>query len=285
MIIAKFLKCVGKITLVFFNRSPTQDEENNRRSLKKELKNIIDNEQDKSVEEWYSTIFEPFYENIFKKFIPLLDDHTLPESTNIYNRFINFNGGTLFSQNSDDAYSYLFHYKHPEITKEDIKKYKIDTQILDNYKAFCNYLKKEKIKCGIDIVLSSFENRIGNYTLREYFFVKYFIKILPNFFDDFFNDAIILNSFTKLIIYDKKLINFEGIAGKTEILERYNIINYDEGKIKAQIIGTLIRKINYVVNYEISISHCFCNTKHEIQLSEYANSLIIFTQEIGRAHV
>ena len=199
----------------------------------------------------------------------------------VYNRFLNFNGGSLFSPSSDDAYSYLFNFKQPVLDDQDIDANHIDLTILENYKAFCHYLEKEKIKCGIDIVLNSFESRIGNYTLRDYFFIKYFIKILPNNFDSFFNDAIILNAFTKLIIYDKKLINFDGVGNKTEILDNYNIQDYDESQIKAKIFGTVIRKLNYVVNYEISISNSFCNSKHEIQLSEYTNALIVFTQVLG----
>ena len=279
-LIIQFFKYRSKISVCFFNTEPFGEEETKRKKLKQELKKICGKKSYKNLKEWYKNIFKEF-KSIFSKYVPLLSDPNMSPVYSVYNRFLDFNGGSLFSPSSDDAYSYLFHFKPPELEDQDIEANHIDFAILENYKAFCHYIEKEKIKCGIDIVLSSFDSRIGNYTLRDYFFVKYFIKILPNNFDSFFNDAIILNAFTKLIIYDKKLINFDGVGDKTEILDTYNIQDYDESQIKAKIFGTVIRKLNNVVNYEISISSSFCNTKHEIQLSEYTNALIIFTQVLG----
>ena len=279
-LIILFLKYRTKFSVCFFNSEPFGEEETKRKILKKELKKVSGKQSYKNVQEWYKNIFTRF-KTIFTKYEPLLSDPNMSPVYSVYNRFLNFNGGSLFSPSSDDAYSYLFNFKQPVLDDQDIDANHIDLTILENYKAFCHYLEKEKIKCGIDIVLNSFESRIGNYTLRDYFFIKYFIKILPNNFDSFFNDAIILNAFTKLIIYDKKLINFDGVGNKTEILDNYNIQDYDESQIKAKIFGTVIRKLNYVVNYEISISNSFCNSKHEIQLSEYTNALIVFTQVLG----
>ena len=115
----------------------------------------------KNKDDWFKRIFTNFT-SFFDKFASVLIDPSLPYSASVYNRFISFNDGQLFSPRSDDAYSYLFYHKPPELTDEEIEKFQISKEILDNYKAFCLYIGKEKIKWGIDLFLNSVNDSFGN---------------------------------------------------------------------------------------------------------------------------
>ena len=60
-----------------------------------------------------------------------------------------------------------------------------------------------------------------------------------------------------------------------------NTIDIEINEFKARIIGQIIRKINYLANYELLISQCFSNTEQENNLSELLNCLILFLEILG----
>ena len=292
-LIYNFLQTEKKFSFCFNININNESAKTLQQKINKELSNNYE-KSSKLYSIWKQNIFNNFQKSIKKYFeIMTKNLNNLSSSnikSNIYNRYTDFNNGSLFSVNSNDAYSYLFCYKTPEIKEnelipdDNIGLYKdVKKEILANFKKWNNFVNKQSLDCGIDIVLNSFNMKFEDHTIREYFFAKYFLKIIPDNFDEYFNDPVVLNGFIKLINNDKNLINFENLEKKQDILEKY----FEEGEsknlseIKLKIIGTLIRKLSYTCNYEMSISSCFFNSEHEMQLSEYVNSLILFIQVLG----
>ena len=291
-LISNFLQLEEKFSLCFNIEMKNAPNKSIQQSINKELYYNYE-ESSKLFTNWKQNIFDEFQTLISKYFIILNENLNNPISSkidSIYDRFFDYNNEHLFSVNSNDAYSYLFYYKIPDINENElipddaIGKYdNAKKEIIENFNKWKDFVYKQNFNCGIEIVLNNFDMKFENHTIREYFFAKYFLKIIPDNFDEYFNDPVVLNGFIKLIINDKNLINFENLEKKQDILDKYfsKEESRDLNEIKLKIIGNLIRKLNYVCNYEIAVSNCFCNSEHEMQLSEYVNSLILFIEALG----
>ena len=206
----------------------------------------------------------------------------------IYQSYIDFHKGK-FSISTNNHYNFFLNKKGNEkITLNELKEFngldsKINSKILNNYNKCIEYIDNEafKIKFLFEKIL---DTKRSSSNKRDLFYSMILITIsdLNSTSQYILNDHLFLIALVRIIRGNEK---FKTVCDdeKMKLIIKDYLKNQenDYEQIKARIIGSIIRKIYFLTNYELSVSKCFSNTKQENDLSELLNSLILFFEVLG----
>ena len=208
--------------------------------------------------------------------------------TSIYQSFIDFNKGKL-SISTNNHYSFALVRKiNVKITLDELNDFnglnsKVNSKILNNYDKWIEYIDNEIFKIK-PLFEKALDTKRSSSNKRDLFYSMILISIsdINSTSQYILNDNLLLKALIRIIREDEK---FKTVCDdeKMKLIIKDYIKNQeiDYEQIKARIIGSIIRKIYFLTNYEISISKCFSNTKQENDLSELLNSLILFFEVLG----
>jgi len=208
--------------------------------------------------------------------------------TSIYQSFIDFNKGKL-SISTNNHYSFALVRKiNVKITLDELNDFnglnsKVNSKILNNYDKWIEYIDNEIFKIK-PLFEKALDTKRSSSNKRDLFYSMILIAIsdINSTSQYILNDNLLLKALIRIIREDEK---FKTVCDdeKMKLIIKDYIKNQeiDYEQIKARIIGSIIRKIYFLTNYEISISKCFSNTKQENDLSELLNSLILFFEVLG----
>ena len=208
--------------------------------------------------------------------------------TNIYQNYIDFHKGNL-SISTNNHYNFVLNKKdNEEITIDELNEFngldsKINSKISNNYNEWINYINEQspKIKILFEKILDT-KRASSNKRKFFYLFILLAISDVNSTCQYILNDHLFLKALIRIIRSDQK---FKSVCDdekmKLAIKDYIKNQENDYENIKARIIGSIIRKIYFLTNYELSVSKCFSNTKQENDLSELLNSLILFFEVLG----
>ena len=176
--------------------------------------------------------------------------------------------------------------KNENITLEELNEFNGMNNTENNSKVFNNYKEWKKYNHNEYYNVNTLFNKIFNLkndskTRRENFYTHILIHLadLKSEGEYILNDHLFLKSLITIIKDDLNFKNYYNDENMEINLKKYKNININNiSEFKARIIGNIIRKIYFLTNYELLISHSFSNTKQEIILTDLLNSLILFLE-------
>jgi len=229
---------------------------------------------------------------IIKKYIDKInsDNYNFSDRklTGIYQSYIDFHNGKL-SISTNNHYSFALDRKRNEkIILKELNEFngidsKINSQILNNYNKWIEYINNEDLKFKV-LFEKVLELKRTSSNKREIFYsiILACLADLDLASEYILNDHLFLKALIKIIRSDEKfkaICDDEKIKLNLKDLLKDKINDFDN--IKVRIIGSIVRKIYFLSNYELLVSKWFSNTKQENELSELLNSLILFFEVLG----
>ena len=208
--------------------------------------------------------------------------------SSIYQSYKDYHNGKL-TISASNHYDFLLDKNlNLNITLDELNEFnglhsKINSPILEKYEKWIKFVNSEGIK-NKDLFEKILDTKRSSSNKREYFYLFILLTIsdLYSTSEYILNDHLFLKALIRIIRADEK---FKTVCDDEKM--KLNIKDYMKNKendyemIKARIIGSIIRKIYFLANYELTVSMCFSNTKQENDLSELLNSLILFLEVLG----